>query len=868
MTNNKNKILIVACLLLVLLIFSAVFAVVSQVAIQSKNTDKIWPKLDIEVKTDTQIEIRIDEMLSSMTLEQKVAQMIQPELRDITVEDMRRYGFGSFLNGASGFPNNDKYASVQDWLLYAEKMYQASVDTSIDGIDIPTMWGTDAVHGHNNVIGATIFPHNIGLGATRNLKLIEKIAQVTAAEVLVTGIDWVFAPTVTVVRDDRWGRSYEGYSEDPELVRLYAAAFVKGLQGQANGDFFKGKHVIATVKHFLGDGGTVDGDDQGDNISSEQELFDIHSQGYVGGITAGAQSVMASFNSWHGEKIHGSKYLLTDILKERMGFDGLVVGDWNGHGQIEGCTNENCPQAIIAGLDILMVPTNAWKPLLENTIAQVKQDIIPVERIDDAVRRILRVKLRSGLFKKESPLNRMSAADVDSFGSEGHRKIARQAVRESLVLLKNNNDFLPLSPKSNILVAGDGADNIGKQSGGWSISWQGADNKNSDFPGGSSIYAGFAEQVKAAGGHIEFNKDGNFSQKPDVAIVIYGEDPYAEGHGDLSDLAYSKGENADLTLLKKLQEQGIPVVSIFISGRPLWVNAELNASEAFVAAWLPGSEGRAIAEVLLTDKNGKLQYNFSGKLSFSWPSSPFQTVNKSDSDYKPLFPFGFGLRYGEQGDLLPILSEEYTFDSMDREELLIFNGKPHKSLEMFLSAGQRQIAINTNTLEFAGIKYRTIDKVLQEDAFRVRFDGKENSGFKFLSVSGREREFEKLASEFSNISLTVKVDGAINEPVWVVVKCLADPDSNSCYNAYNISAKLGSLPRGVWQQVSLNLSCFDQYSDNSETDNSIALFGLNSSEKLDLSVSSIKFHQTKTASISNCVSEMSDNAVSFSVPIH
>ena len=327
MTNNKNKILIVACLLLVLLIFSAVFAVVSQVAIQSKNTDKIWPKLDIEVKTDTQIEIRIDEMLSSMTLEQKVAQMIQPELRDITVEDMRRYGFGSFLNGASGFPNNDKYASVQDWLLYAEKMYQASVDTSIDGIDIPTMWGTDAVHGHNNVIGATIFPHNIGLGATRNLKLIEKIAQVTAAEVLVTGIDWVFAPTVTVVRDDRWGRSYEGYSEDPELVRLYAAAFVKGLQGRANGDFFKGKHVIATVKHFLGDGGTVDGDDQGDNISSEQELFDIHSQGYVGGITAGAQSVMASFNSWHGEKIHGSKYLLTDILKERMGFDGLVVGD-------------------------------------------------------------------------------------------------------------------------------------------------------------------------------------------------------------------------------------------------------------------------------------------------------------------------------------------------------------------------------------------------------------------------------------------------------------------------------------------------------------------------------------------------------------
>lgn len=444
---------------------------------EASAVSPVWPKLAIEVKPDPVIEKQVADLLATMTLEQKIAQMIQPEIRDITVDDMRKFGFGSYLNGGGSFPTADKKAPPADWINLAQAMYMASIDDSLDGSSIPTMWGTDAVHGHNNVIGATLFPHNIGLGAMNNPALVEDIAAITAKEVMVTGIDWVFAPTVAVVRDDRWGRTYEGYSEGPDIVKSYSSAIVKGLQGHAGKDLLDDKRVISTVKHFLGDGGTEKGDDQGDNRASEEDLFNIHAQGYVGGLTAGAQSVMASFNSWHGKKNHGSKYLLNDVLKDRMGFDGFVVGDWNGHGQVTGCTNESCVQAVNAGLDIFMVPTKAWKPLYFNLIKQVKNGEIRQARIDDAVSRILRVKFRAGLFTKPSPANRILSGKVELIGAPEHRLVARQAVQESLVLLKNNNQLLPLSPEQHILVAGDGADNIGKQSGGWTISWQGTGNK-------------------------------------------------------------------------------------------------------------------------------------------------------------------------------------------------------------------------------------------------------------------------------------------------------------------------------------------------------------------------------------------------------
>ena len=516
-----------------------------EVTVKEKVKQEIWPHIETGIAEDPELEAKIAKMLAGMTLEQKIAQMIQPEIRDITVEDMRKYGFGSYLNGGGAFPNNDKHAKASDWIDLAEKMYQASIDDSLDGSKIPTMWGTDAVHGHNNVIGATLFPHNIGLGATNNPELIEKIAAATAQEVMVTGIDWVFAPTVAVVRDDRWGRTYEGYSEDPEIVKAYSAAIVKGLQGAVDKDFLSDKRVISTVKHFLGDGGTEGGDDQGNNTASEQELFEIHAQGYVGGLGAGAQTVMASFNSWNGEKIHGSKYLLTDVLKGKMGFDGFVVGDWNGHGQIPGCNNADCAQAANAGLDVYMVPTDAWKPLYENLIKQVNNGEIAQSRIDDAVTRILRVKMRAGLFDKPSPAKRPLSGKTEIIGSAEHRAVAKQAVRESLVLLKNKQQLLPLSPKANVLVAGLGADNIGMQSGGWTITWQGTGNENSDFPGGTSIFDGIKKTVEQAGGQVQYDLNGEFETKPDVAIVVFGEQPYAEGNGDLDNLEYQRGNKTD-----------------------------------------------------------------------------------------------------------------------------------------------------------------------------------------------------------------------------------------------------------------------------------------------------------------------------------
>ncbi len=801
----------------------------------------IWPTIVSEVKTNSGLERQVQALLSEMTLEQKVAQMIQPEIRDITVDDMRKYGFGSYLNGGGAFPNNNKHSTPQDWIALAEAMYQASIDDSLDGSRIPTMWGTDAVHGHNNVIGATLFPHNIGLGAANNPELVEKIAKITATEVMVTGIDWVFAPTVATVRDDRWGRTYESYSEDPAIVKTYAAAVVKGLQGHAGKDFLGDDRVISTVKHFIGDGGTVAGDDQGDNQASEQALFDLHAQGYVGGLTAGAQSVMASFNSWHGDKIHGNRYLLTEVLKNKMGFDGFVVGDWNGHGQIVGCSNDNCPQAANAGLDIFMVPTDAWKPLMENTIAQVKQGVIPQTRIDDAVSRILRVKLRAGLFSKPSPAKRLFSGKTELIGHEEHRMVAQQAVRESLVLLKNKANVLPLSPKLNVLVTGDAADNIGKQSGGWSITWQGTNNSNEDFPGGTSIYAGLAEQINAAGGKVSLSVNGDFTEKPDVAIVVFGEEPYAEGHGDKDNLDYQRGMKTDLALLKKLKEQGIPVVSVFISGRPLWVNAELNASDAFVAAWLPGSEGKAVADVLLSDANNNIQHDFKGKLSFSWPKTATQTVNRFDEVYEPLLPYGYGLSYqsNEQQVLLSdALSEKVSTDHSLVKNTAIFSGKVVKPWRMFLASEQQSTELTSNSSALAGVTYRTVDKVVQEDAFRIETNGNKRAGIIFSSSFREDLSFELVQK--SALIMTVKRQGMINNPVDIEMHCESLGDAlGSCRASIDITKQLKAVPEGQWQEVAVDLKCFAD--KGVQMDEIVSPFGLFTSGTIKLSISDIRF---------------------------
>ena len=780
-------------------------------ASEQARAEKIWPKLDIVVKKDEAVENQVESILATMTLEQKVAQMIQPEIRDVTIEEMRQYGFGSYLNGGGAFPNDNKHATAQDWVDLAEKMYQASIDDSLDGSTIPTMWGTDAVHGHNNVIGATLFPHNIGLGAANNPQLIEEIAHATAKEVLATGIDWVFAPTVAVVRDDRWGRTYESYSEDPAIVRDYAAAIVSGLQGKPGQNFLDEKHVISTVKHFAGDGGTVGGDDQGDNISSEQELFDIHAQGYVGGLSAGSQSVMASFNSWHGDKIHGNKYLLTTVLKETMGFDGFVVGDWNGHGQIKGCDNSSCSQAINAGLDIFMAPTQSWKPLFKNTIAQVQSGEISQERIDDAVRRILRVKVRAGLFDKPSPKQRALAADTSLIGHEAHREIARRAVRQSLVMLKNNDKVLPLKPNQHILLAGDAADNIGKQSGGWTITWQGTGNTNEDFPGATSIYDGIKQQVEEIGGSVELNVAGDYQTKPDVAVVVFGEEPYAEGNGDLDNLEYQRANKRDLALLKKLKSQGIPVVSVFITGRPLWTNAEINASDSFVVAWLPGSEGVGVADVLVANQSGNPKHDFTGRLSFSWPATSLQaTVNVGDEDYQPLFEYGYGLTYASI-DVVPTLDETVATNTLEDASLVLMDRAVQAPFKLRIGHGSTPNtplqAMNSSVIENDSVYVRTIDRFVQEDTRLVRFKGE---GIGRVSI-GHDFPADLLTLVEQNATLNVDIklsealtSGSVFLGMGPVKDCAA-----SCEQGVDLASQINSTST-EWQSVSIELSCFNK----------------------------------------------------------
>jgi beta-glucosidase len=627
-----------------------------QVAVAPASTPPpAWPITNNAVPKDAALEARIRTLLAGLTLEQKVAQMVQPDIRSVTPDDVRRYRLGSILNGGGAFPENRKYSTLTDWVTLADAFYDASMDPG-NGPAIPIVWGTDAVHGHNNVIGATLFPHNIGLGAMRDPDLMEKIGAATAREVAASGIDWAFAPTVAVVRDDHWGRTYESYSEDPEVVRAYAGRIVSGLQGQAGTPaFLDGTHVLATAKHYIGDGGTAQGVDRGDNRSTEKQLLAIHGQGYVSALNAGVQTVMVSYNMWQGLKMHGHQYLITDVLKQRMGFDGMVVTDWNGIDEVQGCSKDKCAAAVNAGIDLFMVPED-WKNFLNNTIAQVKSGDIPEARIDDAVTRILRVKLRAGLFEHGRPSSRLLANHLDELGAPAHRSVARQAVRESLVLLKNHGALLPLDPAKKILVAGDGADDIGKQSGGWTISWQGSGNINADFPGATSIYAGIRQAVAAGGGTTTLSVDGTYSAKPDVAIVVFGENPYAEYEGNVKSLDYRQvargGGGKDLALLKKLKDAGIPVAAVFLTGRPLWVNPEINAADAFVVAWLPGTEGAGVADVLFKSANG---FDFRGKLSFSWPKYADRTVgNRGDSGDLSAYPYGYGLTYADrdnQGEL-------------------------------------------------------------------------------------------------------------------------------------------------------------------------------------------------------------------------
>lgn len=758
-----------------------------------------WPKYTAPIKRSTEQESKIAEILAKMTLEEKVGQVIQGDIASVTPEEAAEYNLGSVLNGGSSAPNSDVYSPAKDWLALADEFWRASTDTSDGGVGIPMLWGIDAVHGNNNVVGATLFPHNIGLGAANDTNLMRKIGEITAKEVLAVGLDWTFAPTLAVVQNDKWGRTYESYSENPEIVASFAGPLVEGIQGKVNTEKFLAKHhLLANVKHFLGDGGTKDGKDQGDTFVSEAVMRDIHGAGYPPAIQHGALVVMASFNSWHGRKMHGSREMLNDILVERLGFDGIVVGDWNGHGQVTGCTNTSCPQAMNAGLDMYMAP-DSWKGLYENTLKQVKSGEISLARLDEAVTRILRVKFRAGLFDAGLPSSRPFAGKFELLGASEHRAVAREAVRKSLVLLKNNDQLLPLKPNAKVLVAGGGADNISQQTGGWTLTWQGTGNQNLNFPNGESIYQGIAHAVQGAGGQVELSENGEFEGKPDVAIVVFGEQPYAEFQGDVTDLDYKP--SADLALLKSLRSQGIPTVAVFLSGRPMWVNPELNVSDAFVAAWLPGSEGGGIADLLFTDKAGKVQHDFVGRLSFSWPADPLDVeLNLGDENYDPLFAYGYGLSVNDKQNLA-LLSEEVDASvTQVNDNRFLYAGDSVQPWRLVLNdaGGNTQVSASSQSSSLARLLVEAKDYRAQEDMIQATWSGEGNISIQGNPVDLTDKTSDGMALYF-NYNVLEHAASRVMLSSGCGLQCAGELDVTQ-----SLTDKLGK----GWQQGIVPLSCF------------------------------------------------------------
>jgi beta-glucosidase len=735
----------------------------------------------------------VDELMASMSLTQKVAQMIQGEIKHVSPEDVRTYGIGSVLNGGGSFPNQNKNAALADWLALADAYREASLDTSGGSAGIPLLWGTDAVHGHNNVIGATIFPHNIGLGAANDPELMGKIGRITSREVAATGIDWIFAPTVAVPLDDRWGRTYEGYSDRPQIVGDYAGVIVEALQSEG---------LMATAKHFIGDGGTDQGIDQGDTRVPLETLLEVHGQGYYTALEAGVTSVMASFNSWNGSKIHGDKYVLTDLLRDQLGFTGFVISDWNGVGQVPGCTNDSCAQAINAGMDMIMAPED-WKALLFNTIDQVEKGEISLERIDEAVRRILLAKAAAGLF--DAPLPSVRAAPLlELVGSPEHRSIAREAARKSLVLLKNNDQVLPLSATANVLVAGSGADSIEMQTGGWTITWQGTGNSNDTFPGATSIFSGLQQALTAGGGTATLSINGEYADKPDVAVVVFGETPYAEGQGDVDTLAWQQEDPRDLALLQKLQAQNIPVVAILLSGRPMWMNAHINAADAFVAAWLPGSEGAAIADVLVAKADGAPGYDFTGRLSFDWPNADLNSSNPALPVDDYLFDYGYGLSYASPG-IVGTLSE-VPVGKPNKLDRLVFGGTARDPWQTFIGdAVNWEVEIFGSSATTAGgnLNIQTYDRRIQEDSVQLTWLGRGEAGSQVFWRSKQSLDVTDLAQEEGYLVIDAQVVESPSATVLLRMDC-----EYPCTGQIDITEILRSASKQDWQRMAFPLSCF------------------------------------------------------------
>jgi len=602
--------------------------------LSNKITKSIIPILLIHIISCSSIDGEVSELVSSMTIEEKIGQMTQVDYRYLADKsDIKKYFLGSILSGGGSTPPTNQPSS---WVDLYNGFQKEALKTRLK---IPLIYGIDAVHGHNNVLGATMFPHNIGLGCMNDKALVQDIAAATAEEVKATGLDWTFAPCVAVAQDERWGRTYESYSEDSDIVTELGVASTIGFQGRT----LNKNSVLACAKHFVGDGNTVFGTgtnwykiDRGDVVLEEEELRSKYIKPFKESINMGVGSIMVSYNSWKGQKLHGHKYLINDVLKKELGFDGIVVSDWAGINELDKDYKTCIIQSINAGIDMNMVPgslnpdDNSYDDFIRLAIESVEEGSIPMERIDDAVSRILRIKKKIGLF--DNPIKKPKNTAV--VGSKKHRELARKSVRKSLVLLKNDNQILPLQKNnSKITLVGEHADNIGYQSGGWTIHWQGG---SGNITPGTTILDAFKSAVNDSN-NIHYSKDGGDLSKSDIIVAVVGEKPYSEGVGDRDSLHLS---DEDIRLIEKVKRSKLPFVVILISGRPMIINEVLDESDAFLAAWLPGTEGLGISDVIFGD------FDFTGKLSMTWPKSMKQIpINYGDSSYDPLFKFGFGLSY-------------------------------------------------------------------------------------------------------------------------------------------------------------------------------------------------------------------------------
>lgn len=568
------------------------------------------------------IDQKVDTLLSKMSLAEKIGQMTQVDhsfLKD--PKDIEKYYIGSLLSG--GDSPKDPVKAAQ-WADMYDSLQHYAMQTPLK---IPLIYGIDAVHGNNNIYGATIFPHNIALGATRDTSLVRKVEHATAVEVAGTGINWAFAPCIAVPQNIRWGRTYEGFGEVPDLVSEMAYAAVEGLQGKVLGA--NRTSILACAKHFVGDGGTTDGINEGNTQVSEKVLREIHLKPYYSAIKAGVGSIMVSYSSWNGVKMHENKYLLTKVLKGEMDFKGFLVSDWAAINQLGPDYKEDIKKSINAGLDMIMVP-DKYEEFIKDLTELVKTNQVPVSRINDAVRRILKVKYQIGLFDHPYA-DRSLTAQV---GSQAHRELARQAVRESMVLLKNDNHTLPISKNiKQLFVAGKNADNLGYQCGGWTITWQGGSGNTTV---GTTILDGIKKAVSPST-KVTYSKEGIGAKGSDLAVIVIGEKPYAETAGDRKNLSLSK---EDLATIANVRKSGVPYVVVVVAGRPLVMTKVIDQAPAVMMAWLPGSEGEGVADVLFGD------YSPTGKLSQAWPKDMSQVpVKVNDPKIHPLFPYGFGLSY-------------------------------------------------------------------------------------------------------------------------------------------------------------------------------------------------------------------------------